>query len=433
MAISLDYYKVSLNQIIMQNENFDYEEITSKAYNYLKEELSYKYVTLRHYKSRWLPIKKYMEKHELKIINPAVCKDFLLEFYNCRTRKELTVEEKNIEKSVSVLSEYLATGSVQRRCKVRYLDGSIGHLMKDFLAHKRSLRLREITLDKIESHMSNFNFWLSANRIFSINDLKHHHIISFIKSLDPNKKALIHDTLMDLRGFFKFLYERGIIPTNLSTFIPKDNYQSQNRLPSYYTEVEIDKLLKSIDRGNIVGKRDYAIMVLAAYLGLRASDIARLRFESLHWEQNTIVLRQYKTGKNITLPLLPVVGNALLDYIQYGRPKSDEQYIFLLVISPFLPIRAQNIAGMINRRFSSAGFNSFNRRRGGHALRHSLVKELLNNKQSLPVISEVLGHKNTNSTRHYIRIDTESLSQCALDVPLVAPAFYNQEGGLLLS
>ena len=417
----------------MQNENFDYEEITSKAYNYLKEELSYKYVTLRHYKSRWLPIKNYMEEHELKMINPAVCKDFLLEFYNCRTRKELTVEEKNIEKSVSVLSEYLATGSVQRRCKVRYLDGSIGHLMNDFLAHKRSFRLREITLDKIESHMSNFNFWLISNDIFNIHGIKHHHIITFIKSLDPHKKALIHDTLMDLRGFFKFLYEKEIISTNIAIFIPKDNYQKQAKLPSYYTEEEIEKLLKSVDRGNIVGKRDYAILVLAAYLGLRASDIARLRFENLRWDKNTIILRQYKTGKDITLPLLPVVGNALLDYIQYGRPKSDEQFIFLLMISPFLPVRPQTIAGIINRRFSNAGFKSTNRRHGGHALRHSLVKELLDNKQSLPVISEVLGHKNTTSTRHYIRIDTESLGQCALDVPLVDPLFYSQKGGILLS
>jgi integrase len=413
--------------------NFDYEEITSRAYNYLKAEFSYKYVTLRHYRSRWLPVKEYMENHGLKFISPAVCKYFLLEFYKGRTHEELTETEKLIEKSVSVLSEYLESGSIQQRCKIRYLDGSIGHLMKDFLVHKRSLRLREITLDKIESHMSNFNFWLSANGIFSIHNIRHHHIIIFIKSLDPNKKALIHDTLMDLRGFFKFLYEKGVISTNISAFIPKDNYQKQAKLPAYYTEEEIEKLLKSVDRGNIVGKRDYAILVIAAYLGLRASDIARLRFDNLHWEQNTIILRQYKTGKNITLPLLPVVGNAILDYIQYGRPKSDEKYIFLLVISPFLPIRAQTIAGMMNRRFSYAGFKSTNRRYGGHALRHSLVKELLNNKQSLPVISEVLGHKNTNSTRHYIRIDTKSLGQCALDVPLVDPVFYNQEGGLLLS
>lgn len=416
----------------MQN-NFDYEEITSKAYNYLQEEFSYKYVTLRHYWSRWLPVKEYMKKSRLKFINPALCKEFLLEFYKGRTHEELSVKEKLIGKAVFVLSEFMETGSVQRKCKVRYLDGSIGLMMKDFLAYKRSHRLREVTLDKIESHMSNFNFWLSTNGILSINDIKHHHIITFIKSLDPHKKSLIHDTLMDLRGFFKFLYEKGIIPTNISTFIPKDNYQKQAKLPSYYTEEEIEKLLKSVDRGNIVGKRDYAILVLAAYLGLRAADIARLRFENLHWNENTINLRQYKTDKNISLPLLPVVGNALLDYIQYGRPKSDDQYIFLLVISPFPPVRPQTIACMINRRFSYAGLKSTDRKHGGHALRHSLVKELLNNKQSLPVISEVLGHKNTTSTRHYIRIDTESLGQCALDVPLVDTVFYNQEGGILWS
>jgi len=416
----------------MQN-NFNYEEITSKAYNYLKEEFSYKYVTLRHYRSRWLPVKEYLEKHELKQISPEACKDFLLEFYKDRKHEELTEKEKLIEKSVSVLFEFMENGSIKRRCKVRYLDGSIGILMKNFLAYKQSLRLQEITLDKIESHMSNFNFWLSANGILSIDDIKHHHIITFIKSLDSNKKALIHDTLMDLRGFFKFLYRNRIISTNLATFIPKDNYQKQPKLPAYYSEEEIEKLLKSVDRGNIVGKRDYAILVLAAYLGLRVSDIARLRFDNLHWDQNTIFLRQYKTGKDIILPLLPVVGNAILDYIQYGRPKSDEKYIFLLVISPFLPIPAQTIAGMINRRFSHVGLKLTDRRHGGHALRYSLVKELLDNKEALPVISEVLGHKNASSTRHYIRIDSKSLGQCALDVPPVNQLFYNQKGGILWS
>ena len=414
-------------------KNFDYQEITSKAYNYLKEEFSYKYVTLRHYRSRWLPVKEYIEKHGLEYISPAVCKDFLFEFYKGRTHEELTEKEKLIEKSVSVLSQFMQTGSVQQKCKVRYLDGSIGLLMQDFLTYKRSRRLKKVTLDKIESHMSSFNFWLSVNGIFSIHDVNLSGINTFIKSLDTHKKSLIHDTLMDLRGFFTFLYDTGIISTNIATFIPKDNYQKQAKLPSYYTEEEIERLLRSVDRGNIVGKRDYAILVLATYLGLRASDIARLQFENLHWDQNTIILRQYKTGKNIKLPLLPVVGNALLDYIQYGRPKSDEQFVFLLVISPFLPVRPQTIAGIINRRFSYAGFKSINRRHGGHALRHSLVKELLDNKQSLPVISEVLGHKNTASTRHYIRIDTESLSQCALEVPLVNPLFYTQKGGILFS
>ena len=95
-------------------KNFDYQEITSKAYNYLKEEFSYKYVTLRHYRSRWLPVKEYIEKHGLEYISPAVCKDFLFEFYKGRTHEELTEKEKLIEKSVSVLSQFMQTGSVQQ-------------------------------------------------------------------------------------------------------------------------------------------------------------------------------------------------------------------------------------------------------------------------------------------------------------------------------
>ncbi|MEO6001436.1 MAG: site-specific integrase [Chitinophagaceae bacterium] len=410
----------------MQN-NFNYSDVTSKALEYLKENLFYKYVTLRHYRGRWLLLKEYMGSHKIGLLSSAVCKDFLHNFYKGRKHSDLSVNEKLIEKSVSVLSEFMQTGTIQRKIKITYLDGSIGILMKDFLAFKQSRRLSSLTIDKIESHLSSFNFWLSANSIFDISTIRQAHLISYIQSLDPNKNSLVHDTLINLRGFFNYLYNNDLITTDFTRFIPNNNYRNQSRLPSYYSEEEINQLLDSIDRGTRVGKRDYAILVLAACLGLRESDIARLKFENLHWDRNLIILRQYKTGKDLILPLLPAVGNAMLDYIQYGRPKSSEQYIFLLVTSPYLPIRSSTIAELVGRRFVNANLNTKDKKHGGHALRHSLVKELLGNKQALPVIMEVLGHKNLESTRHYIRIDTESLRQCALEVPMVDPLFYVQE------
>jgi len=409
----------------MQNK-FEYYDVTSRALEFLEQRLLLKDVTLRHYRFRWSFVKEYMELQKIDFISPEVCKNFLINYYNGRSRSDLSENEKNIEKAVSVLSEFLETGSIQKKYKITHLDGLIGALMKDFLAFKESFRLSKLTIDKIESHMSKFNFWLSANGVLTIHEIKQIHIINFIKSLDPNKKALIHDTLMDLRGFFKYLYEKEIILMDMASSIPKDNYGSQSKLPSYYSEEEIDKLLNAIDRGTAVGKRDYAILLIAARLGLRVSDIARLRFENLHWENNTIVLRQYKTGKDLTLPLLPAIGNSILDYIQYGRPQSNEKNVFLLAISPFRPTTSQSISNMVNRRFINSNLNIGNRRHGAQTLRHSLVKELLKNKQTLPVITEVLGHKNMESTRHYIRIDTESLRQCALDVPVVNPAFYSQ-------
>lgn len=412
----------------MQNK-INYSDVTSGALEFLENSLMYKYVTLRHYRSRWLFVKEYMESKKIDFISSEVCKNFLINFYNGRSHSDLSENEKYIGKAVSVLSEFIETGAIQKKKKTIHLDGSIGALMKDFLAFKKSRRLSKLTIDKIESHMSRFNFWLSTNSVSTIHEIKQIQIINFIKSLNPNKKALIHDTLMDLRGFFKYLYEKEIILVNMASSIPKDNYVSQSRLPSYYTEEELDKLLNTVDRGTAVGKRDYAILLIAARLGLRVSDIARLKFENLHWGNSTIVLRQYKNGKDLTLPLLPAIGNAILDYIQYGRPHSNEKNVFLLAISPFLPISSRSISTMVHRRFIDSGLNIGNRRHGAHALRHSLVKELLKNKKTLPVITEVLGHKNTESTRHYIRIDTESLRQCALDVPVVSPVFYSQAEG----
>ncbi|MBB1642535.1 hypothetical protein A9970_01025 [Sphingobacterium sp. UME9] len=339
--------------------------------------------------------------------------------------------EKALNRSVCVLSQFLQHGTLQRERSNSYLDGPIGALMKDFLALKSTRRLKPLTMEKIESHMNKFNLWLSVNNIFNICEIEPKHIYGFIKSLPPNKKALIHDTLLDLKGFFRFVYENDIIQTDLAASVPKDNYDHHAKIPSYYTEDEIQRLLNSIDRGTAVGKRDYAILIIAAHLGLRASDIARLKFENLQWEKSTLIIQQYKTGKEILLPLIPVVGNAILDYIQYGRPKCDEQYIFIQSKAPFVPVRPITISTCVGRRFINAGINIGQRRHGAHALRHSLVKELLKNRQTLPVITEVLGHQKTQSTKHYIRIDTESLSQCALEVPMVDPLFYAQKGGIL--
>ena len=407
----------------MKNE-FDYSDVTSKALDFLKNILLYKYVTTRHYRSRWLYVKEYMKSIMTDFISPAVCNDFLIKLYNGRKHSDLSVNEKNIEKAVSVLSEFISTGTIHKTNKIIHLDGPIGMLMTDFLEFKKSLRRSNLTIDKIETHLSNFNFWLLSNGVSTIHDIKQMHILNFIRSLDSNKKALVHDTLLDLRGFFNHLYTKEILSVNLGLVIPKDNYVCQSQLPSYYTEAEIDRLLKSIDRGTAVGKRDYAILIIAARLGLRVSDIARLKFENLHWENSSIVLNQYKTGKYQKLPLLPAIGNAILDYIQYGRPQCVEKNIFILAVSPFYPISSRSISTMAHRRFLSAGLNLQGRKHGAHVLRHSLVKELLNSKQILPVITEVLGHKNTESTRHYIRIDTESLRQCSLDVPMVNPLFY---------
>jgi len=197
-----------------------------------------------------------------------------------------------------------------------------------------------------------------------------------------------------------------------------------------YSKDEVEKLIASVDRGSSIGKRNYAIILLAARLGLRSSDISNLKFENILWEQNTIGFVQYKTEKEIELPLLPEVGNAIIDYLKYSRQESDEPFVFLTVRSPIIPITPVGIESLVQHTFTEAGINIKNKRHGPHALRHSLAGRLLECQTVLSVISEVLGHENTESTKFYLRVDLTSMRKCALEVPAVSPSFYNQKGGI---
>ncbi|WP_431733805.1 tyrosine-type recombinase/integrase [Chondrinema litorale] len=139
-------------------------------------------------------------------------------------------------------------------------------------------------------------------------------------------------------------------------------------------------------------------------------------------------IKQYKTGKELTLPLLADVGNALIDYLKFGRPKNKISYVFLTERPPCGRLNSSNVVThVVQRAFLRAGINTKNRRFGPHALRHSLSFSMLNAQTALPVITEVLGHKNTESTKYYLRIDLHSMRQCMLEVPIVSTDFYLQK------
>ncbi|WP_159467338.1 site-specific integrase [Dyadobacter sp. 3J3] len=235
-------------------------------------------------------------------------------------------------------------------------------------------------------------------------------------------------TLRAIRTFLKFLFEQGLIKEDISLSVPQDNYQKQAKLPSVFSVDEIQRMISKIDRARPSGKRNYAIVLIAARLGLRASDIAGLKFENLFWQQSIISICQYKTGRQLQLPLLAEVGEAIIEYLKYGRPISNEPYVFLSAGSPFRRMHTPGITSLVNRAFILSGVNIEHRHHGPHALRHSLANLLLEQSTILPVITEVLGHENSRSTKYYLRIDLTSMKQCMLEAPAVADGFYNQKG-----
>jgi len=234
------------------------------------------------------------------------------------------------------------------------------------------------------------------------------HFANCIKeSMGRHGKQYVAQQLRVMRRFLCSMHEAGDIPEDFSEKLPKiHNATHQSHLPSAFTAEEVEQLLAVVDRNNPAGKRDYAILLLAAKLGLRSGDIRQLRFDHVDWQNNVIRLTQRKTGVPLSLPLLPDVGWAIIDYIQHGRPVSDSPEIFVRQVAPHVPLKYYD--EMMVRYLQKAGIRYERLRHHGlHTLRHSLATTLLELQTPIDVIQEVLGHTDPTTTRHYVSVDIQ--------------------------
>jgi integrase len=221
-----------------------------------------------------------------------------------------------------------------------------------------------------------------------------------------------------LRNFLKYLYSEGIVATNLLPAVPSSGARKHSVIPALKKDDE-EKILNAIDRSRAIGKRNYAMVLLAMRNGLRQIDILNLKKTDIDWHKNTISLIQHKTGRPLALPLLPEVGNAISDYILNGRPSSCLPFIFLREMVPhrrlvngyFISSKIMDKAGV---RQSGEGNKGF------HVYRHSLASKLLASGAPISVIANTLGHSDTDSSTVYLSTDAEHLKACALDLKGIA-------------
>ncbi|WP_180955080.1 tyrosine-type recombinase/integrase [Bacillus sp. V3-13] len=154
---------------------------------------------------------------------------------------------------------------------------------------------------------------------------------------------------------------------------------------------------------------------------MRASDICGLTFDNLNWQTDTIEFIVKKTGVSAVLPLLNEVGEAIIDYIKFGRPDSKDKHVFLRMQIPFVALKPSVLHGIVSTTLRNANITLLpGKRHGPHALRASLASAMLDNNTPLPVISEALSHKNTDTTRVYLKIDLQHLQQYSLEVPALS-------------
>jgi len=403
------------------------KELSDGVEEYFKT-LSYSGSRIRTFRRGWNAIDIFMKDRSVRFYDPILGKAFIESILGTGPYVELSKFKKDIIRSANVLTEYQAAGTVKFRSvlKTYEFNGKIGELILEFLSYRQSNGLTEDTLKTNRIYLYRFMEHLAIREVADL-CIEKRHILDFINSLAFYTKATMHCMLSCLRNFLKYLWDKHHTDIDLSYLVPKSGYKKEARLPTTYEKDEIERLIQAVDRRSPKGKRDVAMILLAARLGLRAGDICGLKFENVHWETNTIRLTQQKTRKTIELPLLDEIGNAIIDYLKYGRPNSNLPYIFIQLIPPYTRLAEPTLHSIVSFYLKRAGISNITEKKHGpHALRHSLAGFLLQKRIPLPVISEVLGHSNTESTKTYLRIDLDALRQCALEVSPTDSPYYRE-------
>ena len=222
-----------------------------------------------------------------------------------------------------------------------------------------------------------------------------------------------------LRDFLAFSATAGQTPQGLADRLPPHRHIRHESEPHLWTVEEIRRLLAGIDRGSATGKRDYAMILATARLGLRVSDLRHLELGDLDWRAKTITIVQHKTGRPLSLPLLDDVGWAVIDYIKGGRPETACRKVFVKHRHPFDTFGCgSSVASRLSRHAARAGITfPPGQVCGMHSLRGALAVAMIGNGAPMPVVSAVLGHASSDTTQaYYLRFDVERLRCCALDV-----------------
>lgn len=232
-------------------------------------------------------------------------------------------------------------------------------------------------------------------------------------SLITSKRAPLVVTA--LRSFLRYLLHRGAIETDLSACVPTIATWSLSKVPKFLPGEQIQKILDSCDRETVPGKRDYALLLLLARLGLRAGEVVALLLDDIDWEAGLITV--HGKGKRVAqMPLPSEVGAAIANYLSTARPLCSSRRVFIRTRAPLTGFaNSVAICSLVDKALERAGVESAYR--GSHLFRHSLATQMLQHGASLPEIGDLLRHRRPDTTRIYAKVDLVSLRSIALPWP----------------
>ena len=219
-----------------------------------------------------------------------------------------------------------------------------------------------------------------------------------------------------LRMFLRFLIARGDCAAGLDHAIPTVAHWRLSAIPKYLPADDVERLIDSCDQALSLGARDRAMLLLIARLGLRASDVSKLKMSDLDWREGKLIV----SGKNRTetkLPLPQGVGDAILHYLKHGRAQIASNYVFITTTAPLVPISSKSVSRAVFRALRRTGISAPTK--GSHLLRHSLATKMLRDGAALASVGALLRHTSMQTTQVYAKVDFSSLKEVAMPWPEV--------------
>jgi len=405
------------------NETIKIKDAVSAVLTELEKQL-YSSTTIKSYRCSYNCLLKYANQRGINYYSEQIGLDYLESKYGLSINGFYGAQPKKISatmRSMQVLWDYTEYGKITFRMRGKDKPYECPNQFKrEYDAFNKACIERKYApqgFQAVIKPIRRFLVFLQYCNVESSEYITSSLTSRFLSNYAGCKTRSISNVISGLKNYMNFLYQNCFIPEDISRLLPKVRIIRNSFIPSAWKTKDVKKLLESIDRGNPTGKRDYAILLTVVRLGLRVSDIRSLRLSNLNWNLKNISIIMQKTKQTLELPILEDVGWAIIDYLKNGRPETSSDILFIRHRAPYDAFSHNDcLQHSLHRYMVKAGIEiPRDRACGLHSLRSTLARAMLDNNTPLPVISEVLGHQNIQTTSIYLKIDMEGLRKCVID------------------
>jgi len=283
-----------------------------------------------------------------------------------------------------------------------------------FFAYLQEERgLRPETLYQYRHHLRRFATYLNQAGCSDLRQLSLPIVTGFITTTaqDVNYSVMI-GLASSLRVFLRYLRREGMLDRDISKLVEIPQRYRLADIPRSVSWEAVQKVLDRPDLRTVVGRRDFAMLLLMATYGLRAREIAALTLDDIDWKRDRLHVRERKADHRTAYPLAAAIGEAIIDYVKNGRPDVSSRVLFWRHLAPRIPLTHHAVASTATKYLREAGIKV--RRPGSHTLRHACVQRLVDSGFPLKTIGDYVGHRSASSTMIYAKVQVDALREVAM-------------------